>query len=104
MTIVHSNIKPAEQQIDRIEAGIARLLIRWDIRQVTIPDPVTGETRQEWQYNERVIKWTLPHTYITGTTTITLDSLENVETYLSLIQAEILDWAKATGLSTGGRA
>lgn len=104
MMTVHSNAKPAEQQIDRIKAGIARLLIRWDIQQVTIPDPVTGETRQEWQYSERVIKWTLPYTYTNGTTIITLNSLENVETYLSLIQAEILDWAKATGLSTGGRA
>lgn len=88
---VHSNTEPAVIQIDKIEAGIARLLVHWNIRQVTIEDPMTGETRQEWQYSERVIKWTLPQKY---------DSLADVQEYLGGIQNEIVNWAEATEMSS----
>ena len=88
---VHSNTQPAVIVIDKIENGIARLLVRWDIQQVSVPDPMTGETREEWQYSERVIKWTLPQKY---------DTLADVQTYLDSIQTEILDWAKATEMNT----
>jgi hypothetical protein len=88
---VHSNTEPAVIQIDKIKAGIARLLVRWDIKQVSVPDPMTGETREEWQYSERVVKWTLPQKY---------DTLADVQTYLDSIQTEILDWAKATEMNT----
>jgi len=87
---VHSNTEPAVIFIDKIEAGIARLVVHWNIRQVTVPDPMTEETRQEWQYSERVIKWTLPQKYA---------DLAAVQTYLDGIQAEILNWAKATEMS-----
>ena len=88
---VHSNTEPAVIQIDKIEAGIARLLVHWNIRQVTVPDPMTEETRQEWQYSERVIKWTLPQKY---------ENVAAVQAYLDSIQAEILNWAEATELSS----
>jgi hypothetical protein len=88
---VHSNTEPAVIFIDKIEAGIARLLVHWNIQQVSVPDPMTGETRQEWQYSERVIKWTLPQKY---------DSTDEVLTYLTGIQAEILNWAEATEMNT----
>lgn len=84
---VHSNTEPAVIQIDKIEAGIARLLVHWNIQQVSVPDPMTGETRQEWQYSERVIKWTLPQKY---------ENIAAVQTYLDSIQEEILNWAEAT--------
>ena len=88
---VHSNVEPATIQIDRIENGIARLLVRWNIQQVTVEDAMTGETREEWQYSERVIKWTIPQKY---------DSTDEVLTYLTGIQAEILNWAEATEMNT----
>jgi len=88
---VHSDTEPAVIQIDKIEAGIARLLVHWNIQQVTITDTMTETTRQEWQYSERVIKWTLPQKY---------DTLADVQTYLDGIQTEILDWAKATEMNT----
>ena len=84
---VHSNTEPAVIFIDKIENGIARLLVRWNIQQVTITDPMKEETRQEWQYSERVIKWTLPQKY---------DTLEEVQEYLGEIQNEIVNWAEAT--------
>ena len=91
MTTVHSNVEPAVISIDRIENGIARLLVRWDIQQVSVADPMTGTTRQEWQYSERIIRWTLPQKY---------DSTEAVISYLTGIQSEILDWAKATEVNS----
>lgn len=88
---VHSNTEPAVIQIDKIEAGIARLLVHWNIEQVTVPDPMTDETRQEWQYSERVIKWTLPMKY---------DTLDDVREYLEEIQNEIVNWAEATEMNS----
>jgi len=88
---VHSNTEPAVIQIDKIEAGIARLLVHWNIEQVAITDPMTGETRQEWQYSERVIRWILPQKYA---------DLAAVQAYLDGIQAEILNWAEATEMSS----
>ena len=88
---VHSNTEPAVIQIDKIEAGIARLLVHWNIQQVSVPDPMTEETRQEWQYSERVILWTLPQKY---------ENIAAVQAYLDSIQAEILNWAEATELSS----
>jgi len=88
---VHSNTEPAVIQIDRIENGIARLLVHWNIQQVTVTDTMTEETRQEWQYSERVIKWTLPQKY---------ENVAAVQAYLDSIQTEILNWAEATELSS----
>lgn len=90
MTTVHSNTQPEVIAIDKIENGIARLLVRWNIRQVSVPDPMTGETREEWQYSERVIKWTLPQLYA---------SLTDVQTYITANQSDIVNWAEATGLN-----
>ena len=90
---VHSNTEPAVIFIDKIENGIARLLVRWNIRQVSIEDPMTEETRQEWQYSERVIKWVLPQKY---------ENIVAVQAYLDSTQTEILNWAVATELSIVG--
>lgn len=87
---VHSNTEPAVIFIDKIETGIARLLVRWNIRQVTIEDPMTRDEREEWQYNERVIPWTLPQKY---------EDMAAVQEYLESIEAEIVNWAEATELT-----
>jgi hypothetical protein len=91
MTTVHSNTQPEVIAIDKIENGIARLLVRWNIRQVSVPDPMTGETREEWQYSERVIKWTIPQKY---------DTLADLQEYLEGIQNEIINWAEATEMNS----
>jgi hypothetical protein len=51
---------------------------------------MTGTTREEWQYSERVIKWTLPQLYT---------SLADVQTYITANQADIVNWAQATDLN-----
>jgi len=84
---VHSNTEPAVIQIDRIENGIARLLVHWNIQLVTVTDTMTEETRQEWQYSERVILWTLPQKYA---------NIAAVQAYLDGIQTEVPNWAEAT--------
>jgi hypothetical protein len=91
MTTVHSNVEPAVIQIDRIENGIARLLVHWNIQQVTVTNPMTEETRQEWQYSERVIKWSIPQKY---------DTLTDLQKYLEGIQNEIINWAEATDMNS----
>lgn len=88
---VHSNTEPAVIQIDKIEAGIARLLVHWNIQQVTVTDTMTEETRQEWQYSERVIKWALPQKF---------EDIEGVKAYLESIKNEVLGYAEATELNT----
>ena len=88
---VHSNTEPAVIQIDRIENGIARLLVHWNIQLVTVTDTMTEETRQEWQYSERVILWTLPQKYA---------NIAAVQAYLDGIQTEVLNWAEATEMSS----
>lgn len=91
MTTVHSNTEPKEITIDKIEAGVARLLVHWNIKQVKVTDQVMSESHQEWQYSERIVKWILPQKY---------DSIEAVKKYLTSIQAEIMNWAEATELNT----
>ena len=88
---VHSNTEPAVIQIDRIENGIARLLVHWNIQQVTVTDTMTEETRQEWQYSERVIKWTIPQKY---------DTLTDLQEYFDGIQNEVVNWAEATEMDS----
>ena len=52
---VHSNTQPAFFAIDKIDNGIAKFAIRSGIVQVTITDPMTTTTGQEWQYTESQI-------------------------------------------------
>ena len=89
--IVHSNIQPKVIVIDKIENGIARILVHWNIHQVDIIDQMTKETKEEWQYSERVIKWTLPQKY---------DTIDDLQEYLEGIQNEIVNWAEATEMSS----
>ena len=87
MTTVHSDTEPAVVYIDRIENGIARLLVRWNIVQEDVKNQMTEESRKAWQYSECVIPWTLPQKY---------ESIEDILAYLDTIQDEILNWAMAT--------
>ncbi len=88
---VYSNTEPAVIQIDRIENGIARLLVHWNIQRVTVSDGMTGTSREEWQYSERIIKWTIPQKYT---------SLADLQEYLDGIQNEIVNWAEATEMNS----
>lgn len=88
--LVHSDNEPEEIVIDRIETGVARLLVHWNITQVTIPDPMADGIRQEWQYNECVIPWVLPQKF---------EDFDAVRAYIAGIRSEILNWAEATELT-----
>ncbi len=52
---VHSNTEPAAVALDRTNERTGRLLVRWNIAQVSVSDGMSGETRQEWQYDEESI-------------------------------------------------
>ena len=92
----YSTIEPTNIYIDKIENGIATILVRWNKSSDTKTD-MTGQTYVEWSYDERRITWTLPAVYST---------VEEVQVYLDgiyesgdLATGQILNWAKASQVS-----
>ena len=85
-----STIYPQEIEIDTIKNGVARLLCHWSI------ESVLRDESAVYQYEEAVIRWTLPETYTSGEQTITISTREDVEAYVSANSAEIMSFAKAT--------
>ena len=83
----NSNTEPETIFLDYVKDGQARLLVRWNIQQVTT------EERTSYNYSERVIWWVLPKPYVT---------IDEVKAYLVTVEAEILDWAQAAALSFDG--
>lgn len=88
-----STLYPAEIEIDTIKSGVARLLCHWNIEGVIHDESLI------YQYEEAVIKWTLPDTYTSGEQTITISTREDVEAYIVANSAEIMSFAKATKLT-----
>jgi hypothetical protein len=89
----NANEKPEPIYLDYVRDGQCRLLVRWNITEVTTDDPMEKESRTSWNYSERVIWWTLPRKYST---------LEEILLYLDGIEKEILDWAEATDTKFNG--
>jgi hypothetical protein len=83
----NANTEPEVIFLDYVRNGQARLLVRWNITEVTTDDLMTGKPNTSWNYSERAIWWTLPKPYAT---------LEGVLAYLESVQGEILEWAMAT--------
>jgi len=79
--------------LDYVKDGQCRLLVHWDIKEVTKEDPMTGQSHTSWEYSERVIWWILPEKYIT---------LEDIIKYLIQNETEIVNWAMATDLNFDG--
>ena len=91
--MTNSDTKPEVMFLDYVKDGQCRLLVHWDIKEVTKEDLQTGKSRISWNYSERIIWWILPQKY---------DTLEEILMYLDVNQSEILNWAMATDLNYDG--
>jgi len=80
--MVISTINPDELYLDKVESGKARVLARWDIQTVTID----GSTF--FQYEQKVIEWAIPDSY--------LDTFAHAEQYITENATEIMDFAKGS--------
>jgi hypothetical protein len=91
-----SNVEPVPFFWDgTVSNGICTLRVRWNIQQVQKTDPVGGETRPVWEYEERTIPWQLDIKDVgTGT-------LEEITAYLALdaTKAIILSWVKGSWIT-----
>jgi len=85
--MTNSDTEPEVMFLDYVKDGKCRLLVHWNIKEVTKEDPMTGQLRTSWEYSERVIWWILPQKY---------DTLEGIRAYLVTVQDEIVNWATAT--------
>ena len=88
-----STIYPQNIKLDTIKNGVARLLCHWNI------DTVLREDSTIYQYDEAVIRWSLPETFENEGQTVTISSREDVEAYVQANAAEIMSFAKATKLT-----
>jgi hypothetical protein len=88
-----STIYPAEIEIDTIKNGVARVLCRWNI------EAVLHEESLVYQYEEAVIRWSLPDVYTNGEQAISISTREDVEAYIQANATEIMSFAKATKLT-----
>jgi hypothetical protein len=92
---VQSTIQPDEIEIDRVRNGRARLLVHWDIQEITYTDEMTGESQTMYEYNETTLWWTFP-LIDSG---VQLDNITTINQYIQNNKAEILNFAKATEVS-----
>ena len=88
-----STIYPAEIEIDTIKKGMARVLCRWNV------EAVLHEESLVYQYEEAVIRWSLPDAYTSGEQTLTISTRDDVEAYVQANATEIMSFAKATKLT-----
>jgi len=87
MTKSHSDNKPDVIEIDKIVNGVARVLIRWNIQEV--PAPVMDDdekARTQWEYDQEVIRWSLPTPDLTP---------DQIAAYFKENQVEVEGFAKA---------
>jgi len=85
--MTNSDTEPEVLFLDYVKDGQCRLLVRWNITEVTKEDLTIGKSRVSWDYYERVIWWILPQKY---------DTLEAILKYLDETKKEIVNWAMAT--------
>lgn len=88
-----STIYPQTIEIDTIKNGVARLLCHWSI------ETLLREESTVYTYEEAVLRWSLPDTFQSGESTITISTREDVENYVQANAAEIMSFAKATKLT-----
>ena len=95
--LVFSATEPDAIGVDRIRNGQARLLVRWDIKQVEIEDE--NGTHSRWEYMEQVVTpWVMPdpeHIQRVGGKQMLTDA---GHLYLAEIEDEILAFAQAAGV------
>ncbi len=90
-----STVQPPELYLDKVKNGSARILVHWNITEETRTNE-DSSTFTMYVYDEKVIWWALPLTYINNGQTITIDasSRESVETYITANAADIMGYAK----------
>jgi hypothetical protein len=82
----YADTKPQPIEIDKITNGVARVLIRWNAKEVPAPVMDGEKARTQWEYDEEVIRWTLPTPDLTP---------DQIATYFKEKQAEVEGFAKA---------
>jgi hypothetical protein len=92
---VQSTIQPDEIEIDRVRNGRTRLLVHWDIQEVTHTDEMHEESQTMYEYNETTLWWTFP-LIDSG---VQLDNITTINQYIQNNKAEILNFAKAAEVS-----
>jgi len=92
---VQSTIQPDEIEIDRVRNGRTRLLVHWDVSEVTHTDEITGESQTLYEYEEKVLWWTFP----LESDGLVLNNIENIEQYIQNNKTEILNFAKGSKIS-----
>ena len=85
---VESKIYPASIVLLNVSEGIANIRVRWNAHGV-LRDGVLF-----YQYDEAIIKKTVPASYVSGEQTITISTRDDVVAYLQAKETEILDQAK----------
>jgi len=88
--LAESTIYPAEFRLESVSGGIATIRVRWDIQGIFVDGNLS------YRYEEAIIEKELPASYVSGETTITITTREEVETYLTLVQDDIITQAKMT--------
>ena len=82
----YSDNKPQEIEIDKIVNGLARVLIRWNAKEVPAPVMDDEKPRNQWEYDEEVIQWSLPTPDLTP---------DQIAQYFKEKQVEVEGFAKA---------
>ena len=94
--IVQSCEYPETIRIDVIKNGAARLLCRWDVREIEVK--TDDETHTEYEYQEEVIWWALPLPgyieRVNGRQMLTISGRQ----YIADNTKDILDWAMTAGV------
>ena len=93
---VQSTIQPDEIEIDRVRNGRTRLLVHWDIQEVTHTDEMSGESQSMYEYEETTLWWTFPLVDDSGNQ---LDNITTISQYIQNNKTEILNFAKAAEVS-----
>ena len=86
MTKSYSDNKPEPIEIDKIVKGVARVLIRWNAKEVPAPVMDGEKPRNQWEYDEEVILWALPTPDLTP---------DQIAQYFKEKRAEVEGFAKA---------
>lgn len=94
--IIQSCEYPETIRIDVVKNGAARLLCRWDVREIEVK--TDDDTHTEYEYQEKVIWWALPlreHVERVNDRQIITDAGRQ---YIAENTDVILDWAKAAAV------
>ncbi len=91
-------LEPTPLHIDAVRGGRCRILCRWDITEVH-ENVDEDHIFDGWIYKQAVVWWTFPDSFVLNDGTVPIASRTDLETYIAQNQAEILSFAKATGIS-----